>query len=55
MSYTGEGITATWAIGGYAIRPISAANLGGVNIPRENQTDMNGISTGGRFFQNPLG
>lgn len=28
MSYTGMGITTTWAIAGYAIRPIAASNLG---------------------------
>lgn len=30
MSYTGVGALATWAIGGYAIRPIAASSLGGI-------------------------
>lgn len=29
MTYTGMGITTTWAIAGYAIRPLAASNLGG--------------------------
>lgn len=29
MSYTNIGALSTWAIGGYAIRPVAAANLGG--------------------------
>lgn len=30
LSYTGIGALATWAIGGYAIRPVSASSLGSV-------------------------
>lgn len=32
MSYTGMGITTTWAIAGYALRPVSAPNLAKSNL-----------------------
>lgn len=32
MSYTGMGVTTTWAIAGYALRPVSAPNLAKSNL-----------------------
>lgn len=53
MSYTGLGITATWAIAGYALRPIADAGLSSGGLFR--QALLNGLSAAGRFFSNPLG
>lgn len=52
MSYTGVGALATWAIGGYAIRPIAASGLGGTVFTA---SLLNGLSAAGKFFRNPLG
>lgn len=52
MSYTAVGALATWAIGGYAIRPIAASNLGGTLFY---QALLNGLGSTGKFFRNPLG
>lgn len=52
MSYSGMGITTTWAIAGYAIRPIAASNLGGSPFI---QSLLNGLSSSGKFLQNRLG
>lgn len=52
MSYTGVDALATWAIGGYAIRPIAASGLGGTVFT---SSLLNGLSAAGKFFRNPLG
>lgn len=50
MTYTGVGALATWAIAGYAIRPITAS--GGTHIFR--MANLDGLG-GGMQFTNPLG
>lgn len=52
MSYTGVDALSTWAIGGYAIRPVAASGLGGTVFTA---SLLNGLSSAGKFFRNPLG
>lgn len=52
MSYTAVGALATWAIGGYAIRPIAASGLGSKLFMT---SILSGLGAGGPFFQNRLG
>lgn len=52
MSYTGVDALSTWAIAGYAIRPIAASGLGGTVFT---SSLLNGLSSAGKFFRNPLG
>lgn len=55
MNYTGVGAAVTWAIAGYAIRPIAASSGGGNSIIWLINSIMNGLGSGGPFFHNPLG
>jgi len=52
MSYTNVDAAMTWAIAGYAIRPIAASGLGGTVFTA---SLLNGLSAAGKFFRNPLG
>lgn len=49
MTYTGMGITTTWAIVGVAVKPYALPTGGLFRV-----SSLNGVGVGGPFFQNPV-